>query len=117
MIKLTLQQIKETRNYVYYESPNFEVLFRSDMFAMKLWIPKSELRVEGDGLEGRYNEDGVFMPTTYPPFIEVGILDDSDKPADGPGVCAPLDCPDCGGNLTCINCADPFELIDTLKEG
>ncbi len=89
MIKLTLQQIKETRNYVYYESPNFETLFRSDMFAMKLWIPKSELRVieaaEGmpfpvDGyapfdIEGKPKE-----AITYPPYIEVGILDDSDKP-------------------------------------
>ncbi len=88
MIKLTLQQTKETRNYVYYESPNFETLFKRDLFAVKLWIPKSELRVteatEGmpfpvDGyapfdIEGKPKE-----AITYPPYIEVGILDDSDS--------------------------------------
>lgn len=79
MIRLTVQFIKETKNYAYYETPAFDMVFRSNQFAVKLWIPKSELNVQTDEP----------TPAPYPPFIEVGILDDTDKEG-GPGVREPV---------------------------
>lgn len=60
-MKLQVILMRETRNFVYYESPDFENAFKTGQPAIKMWLPKSEIIVEGP--------EGI----CFPPVIEFTI--------------------------------------------
>jgi hypothetical protein len=65
---VTVTYLKETKNYVNYESPDMD--FSHEGIKLKLWIPKREIQTN--------------IPGVYPPEITLTIGDDSGKAEEEP---------------------------------
>lgn len=62
---LTVMQAGETKNFVRYETVGVEDAFKADLFVVKLWIPKSQLKT--------VDENGEVVNGSYPSHIDLVI--------------------------------------------